>query len=147
MSYNIWLLRFDHGNPTPMDHAAFQRLTDPYVVKREPEHDFLELLMPDGGGADVHAVVEPDGTLASVMLTHFSPGAVLDLVAKPAKALRAAVILQDGVAIVADVEQRDSLVLDLRQDAVIVELDGLAIQGVVDPERSGPRASTTKSET
>lgn len=43
-------------------------------------------------------------------------------------------ILQDGVAIVADVEQRDSLVLDLRQDAVIVELDGLAIQGVVGPE-------------
>lgn len=114
-----------------MDHTAFQRAAAPHVTKQDPEHDFLELLMADGGGAEVYAPLEPDGTLASVMLTHFSRGAVLDLVAHLAKSLRAAVVTQDGVAIVANAEQRDELVLDLRQNAVVVELNGATIQGVI----------------
>lgn len=138
MSYSIYLLRFDHGNPVSMDRAVFEALTAPYAQTRKPEYEFLTLRMPDGGDATVYCGLEPDGTLAgtlaSVMLTHFSPGAVLDLVADLALALRAAVVLQEGVAIVADPDQRDHLVPDLQPSAVVVELTGAAIQAVINAQ-------------
>ena len=49
--------------------------------------------------ADVYATREPDGTLASVMLTHFGRGAVLNHVAEMARVLGAAAVLQEGVAL------------------------------------------------
>jgi hypothetical protein len=132
MSYSIWLLRFEDGSAATMDFAAFEAATAPYVHRRGPQHNFLMLRMPDGGEADVYATREPDGTLESVMLTHFSRGAILDIVAEAAKALGAAVVLQEGVALVADATQHDHLVPDPRPDASLVELEGAAIQAVID---------------
>lgn len=132
MCYSIWLLRFEDGSPAPMDFDVFEAATAPHVHRREPQHNFLMLRMPDGGEADVYATCEPDGTLASVMLTHFSHGAVLDHVAEMARVLGAAVVLQEGVALVADAEQRDHLVPDLRPDAMLVALEGATIQAVID---------------
>lgn len=117
-----------------MDSGIFHTLTTPHVMKREPEHGFLLLRMPDGGEADVYARCEPDGTLAGVTLSHFSRGAGLDLIADLAKALKAAVVLQEGVALVADTEQRGHLVPELRHEAVVVELNGEAIQNAIDQQ-------------
>lgn len=127
MSYSIWLLRFEDGSPAPMDFDVFEAATAPHVHRREPQHNFLMLRMPDGGEADVYATREPDGTLASVM-----HGAVLDHVPEMARVLGAAVVLQEGVALVADAEQRDHLVPDLRPDAMLVALEGATIQAVID---------------
>lgn len=132
MSYSIFLLRFDCGHPVPLDNAVFQELTAPYVVRRDPAHEFLSLRMPDGGTAEVYGGAASDGTLASVMLTHFDTGDVLELVAELAASLHAAVVLQDGVAVVADAGQREHLVADLRPDAVIVDLSGAAIQAAIE---------------
>jgi len=132
MSYSIWLLRFENSSPAPMDFDVFEAATAPHVHRREPQHNFLMLCMPDGGEGDVYAIREPDGTLASVMLTHFSRGAVLDLVAEMAGVLGAAGVLQEGVALVADAEQRDHLVPGLRPDALLVTLEGATIQEVID---------------
>jgi hypothetical protein len=133
MSYSIYLLRFEYGNPVSMDGAVFEALTAPYVDTLQPEYEFRSLRMPDGGDASVYGGADPDGAVASVVLTHFSPGAVLDLVAELAQALQAAVVLQEGVAIVVDVDQRDHLVLDLQPHAVVVEqLTGAAIQAVIE---------------
>lgn len=132
MSYSIWLLRFEAGGSAPMDFDAFDAATAQHVHRRDPQNNFLLLRMPDGSEADVYASREADGTLASVMLTHFSRGAVLDLVAEVAKALGAVVLLPEGVALVADSAQRGHLVPDLRPGAVVVEPTGAAIQAVID---------------
>ncbi|GAA2021302.1 hypothetical protein GCM10009839_17800 [Catenulispora yoronensis] len=132
MSYSIWLRRFDRGNTVPMDQATFQTVTSPHVARQEPEHNFLLLRMPDGGEADVYANTDPDGSLGSVMLTHFCRGLVLGVVAELANALEAAVLLQEGIALVSSADQRANLVPELQQDAVIIELSGEAIQAVID---------------
>ena len=92
MSYSIWLQRFEDGSAAPMDFDAFEAVTAAHVHRREPQHGFLMLRMPDGGEADIYATREPDGTLAAVMLTHFSPGAVLDRAAELARVLGAVVV-------------------------------------------------------
>lgn len=132
VSHSIWLLRFDHGKPAPLDIEAFRAVTRPYVATRESDHGFLGLRMPDRGEAEVYAALEPDGTLGSVLLTHFSAGAFLGLVADLAIVLGAAIVLQDGVALIANTEQHNHLVSELRHAAVIIELDGAAIQNVID---------------
>ena len=86
MSYNLYLLRFADGAAVALDAGAFATVTEPMVVERDAAHCFVRLRACDGGEADLYAPCEPDGSLASLMVTHFAEGAVLDSIAAPAHA-------------------------------------------------------------
>ena len=65
------------------------------------------------------------------MVSHFSPGPVLDLVARLARRLDAAIVLQEGVALVSENSRLDDLPEDLRLGAEVVGLSGEAIQAAI----------------
>lgn len=130
MSYSLFLMRFEGGAAAGMDAASFRHVVAPCAVKHEPEHGFIALRAKDGGEADLYAA-EAEGELESVMLTHFSRGAILDVVARIAVSIGAVVVLQEGLALVADAEQLGNLPADLRATAQIVEFTGAQIEAAI----------------
>lgn len=131
MSYSLYLIRFDHGDSAAMDSELLSQVIGPHVVKRESEHGFVQIRMEDGGKADLYATVDAGAGLMSVMVSHFSAGPVLDLVAHLANRLDASIVLQEGVALVSENGRLDDLPEDLRQDAKSVGLSGAAIQAAI----------------
>ena len=132
MSYSLFLIRFEHGEAAAMDRELFEEVIGPHVVKREPEHGFVLVRAEDSGEADVYATSETESRLMSVMVSHFSPGLVLDVVAGLAHRLGAAVVLQDGVVLVPSSGRLEDLPEELRPDAQVVDLSGVAIQAAID---------------
>jgi hypothetical protein len=133
VSYSLFLIRFEHGEAAVMDGALFNEVIGPCVVKREPEHGFVLVRAEDGGQADIYARTSGiESGLTSVMISHFSPGLVLDVIARLAQQLEAAVVLQEGVALVHTSGRLEDLPEDLRSDAEIVSLTGTAIRVAID---------------
>jgi hypothetical protein len=130
MSYGLFLMRFQGGEAAGMDAALFRRVIAPWVVKYEPEHAFIGLRAKDGGEADLY-VVEVDGELGSVMATHFSGGAVLDVVAQLAISLGAVVVLGEGLALAASAEHVRHLPAELGATAQVVEFTGAQIEAAI----------------
>lgn len=131
MSYSLYLIRFETGAAVGMDAELFQHLIGPYVVKREPEHSFLQLRVADGGEADVYASTGTELELTSIMVTHFPRGRVLDLIARLADQLGAAVVLEEGVALVSERGRRAHLPLDLQPGAEVIGFTGAAIEAAI----------------
>lgn len=126
MSYSIYVQRFVQGDAAPLNDELGQTLLAPHVVAREPEYGFVRIRASDGGEADVY--MGPGG----IMVNRFAWGGVLDIVAELAERLEAVILLPEGVAILGAVEGRAHLPVELRADAVVVELGGTAVQGVIE---------------
>lgn len=126
MSYSIYIQRFAHGDAAPMDDVRGQMLLAPHVVASEPEYGFVRVRASDGGEADVFA------SPGSIMVNRFASGGILDIVADLVERLDAVVLLPEGVAILGTAEERSHLPVELQADAVVVDLTGAAIQGVIE---------------
>lgn len=126
MSYSIYIQRFAHGDAAPMDEERGRLLLAPYVVARKPEYGFVRIRASDDGEADVYA------NSGSIMVSRFAWGGILDIVADLVERLEAVILLPEGVAILATAEDRSHLPVDLQADAVVVDLSGAAIQGVIE---------------
>ncbi|WP_435131654.1 hypothetical protein [Actinacidiphila sp. bgisy144] len=131
MSYSLYLIRFEHGDAAAMDGELFDEVIGPHVVKREPEHGFVQIRTEDGGEADLYATANAGPALMSIMVSCFSSGPVLDVVAGLANRLDAAIVLQEGVALVSETDRWNDLPEVLRQDAKVVGLCGDAIQAAI----------------
>jgi hypothetical protein len=68
----------------------------------------------------------------SIMVNRFAWGGILDVVAKLVERLEAVILLPEGVAILGTAEDRLHLPVELQADAVVVDLSGAAIQGVIE---------------
>ncbi|GAA3660758.1 hypothetical protein ACG5V6_27900 [Streptomyces chitinivorans] len=132
MSYSLYLMRFKHGEAVTMDGELFDEVIGPCVVKREPEHGFVLVRAEDGGEADVYATSGAELGLTSVVASHFSPGLVLDVIARLARRLGAVVVLQEGVALVPAGGRLEDLPEEIRPDAQVLTLSGAAIQAAID---------------
>lgn len=126
MSYSIYVQRFAHGDAAPMDDERGQVLLAPHVVAREPEYGFVRIRASDGGEADVYA------SPGSIMVSRFAWGGILDIVADLVERLGAVILLPEGVAILGTAQDRSHLPVELQTDAVVVDLSGAAIQGVIE---------------
>ncbi|MFC8722901.1 hypothetical protein [Kitasatospora sp. NPDC057198] len=131
MSYSLYLIRFEHGNAAVMDGGLFDEVIGPHVVKREPEHGFVQIRAEDGGEADIYAATEAGLGLISIMVSHFSPGPVLDLVSDLAIRLDAEIVLQEGATLVSADGRLEHLPEDLRHDAEVVGLSGAELQAAI----------------
>lgn len=125
MSFDTFVQRFRDGAAVPISSAAFGVLR-PYIDKVEPEHHFWHVRAIDGGEADVYAAVAPE-TFESLMISRFSAGVVLDLLAEFARQA-GAVILPPGCPVLLTAEtQRQDLPAELQHEAVVVR-DGQDIE-------------------
>jgi hypothetical protein len=118
MSYDMLVQGFDSGATTPMPSSAFD-VFRPYIARTQPEHHFWPVRTPDDGEADIYANVAP-GTFDSLMITRFSDGDPLDLLAE--FTIRAsAVILGPASPVMLTAEaQRQHLPDGFQHDAVVV---------------------------
>ena len=88
----MWVQRFADGEPALMPGEAFRSVLGPYIDRQEPE--FVHVTVPDGGDATFYGDLS-EAQPGSVMISHFSPGQVLDLLVDFARRANAVVIPPD----------------------------------------------------
>jgi hypothetical protein len=118
MSYDMFVQAFAAGDAAPMPSSAFE-VFRPHIDQARPEDHFWHLRTPDGGEADTYADVSP-GTFGSLMISHFSQGCPLDLLAEFAIRAGAVILAPDGPAMITSETQRQHLSGDFQGDAIIV---------------------------
>ncbi|MEH0935798.1 hypothetical protein [Micromonospora psammae] len=129
MSYQMWVQRFVGGGPAPLLGAAFEAVFGPYVDRLEPEFGCAHVTVPDGGDATFYGALS-DVEFDSLMISHFSPGQVLDLLVEFARRADAVVIPPDCPTMLTVEDQRDDLPQELRAEAVVVA-DGAGVDAVL----------------
>ncbi|WP_433131664.1 hypothetical protein ACQPWW_10865 [Micromonospora sp. CA-240977] len=129
MSYDMFVRRFEQGDAAPMAGEAFLAVFEPRVDRRERQHSYWHISADDGGTADVYAALA-GGTIASLMISHFSAGATLDMLVEYI-GLADAVVLPPGCpTLLAHEGQRHHLPDELRADALVVQA-GADIEAVL----------------
>lgn len=123
VSYSIFVQRFVHGEEEAVDTTVFRNMIAPYVVG-DAAYGCYNVRAGDGSSAEIHVSDEPGMT--GFIVTRFTSGAVMDLVTEIARALGACILLQEGVAVVADPMGREQLPPEFRESAVI----GLTSAGI-----------------
>ena len=93
MSDEIWVQRFDRGEPRNLSPAAFDEVFGPYITDSRPRLHFHRVVAPDGAGADFYADFGPP--FASLMASRLSGGAVCDLLVSFARRCDAVILLTD----------------------------------------------------
>jgi hypothetical protein len=117
MSYDMFVQRLSDGDAA-MPSSAFE-VFRPHVDRTQPEHHFWHLRTPDDGEADIYADVTP-GTFDSLMISHFSDGGPLDLLAEFTIRAGAVVLAPDAPAMLTAEAQRQHLPNELQRDAVVI---------------------------
>jgi hypothetical protein len=80
VSYDVVVQGFGGGNANPLLSSAFD-VFRPYVDVSRPDDHFWHVRTADDGEVDIYADVTP-GTFDSLMISRFSPGGPLDLLAE-----------------------------------------------------------------
>ncbi len=113
---------FSEGDAAPMPSSAFEVFRS-HVDRTRPEHHFWHLRTPDGGDADIYADVTP-GTFDSLMITRFSAGDPVDLLAEFVIRADAVILAPGGPAMLTAEAQRRHLPDDFQADAIVVRNGG-----------------------
>jgi hypothetical protein len=120
VSYQIFIQRFDHGEPTPMASVHFEDVFRPFIDRRESAFSLWHLQAADGGSANIYASTEPE--LICVMISHFDLGAVLDLAVEFAHRADGVFLLPGCPTALTRHTQHDHLPVELAGDAVLVHV-------------------------
>ncbi|MGW2571096.1 hypothetical protein [Streptomyces sp. NPDC001537] len=124
MSYDIYVCRFVNGEQESLDQDILHEVLTPYVAARDPEHGFLQLKSPTGGGgADVYLTSEN-----SITISHFGGDEIMNVISDLIHRLEAVLILPGGTVIVDRDEDRDHLTQSFRDEwSVVVASTGAEI--------------------
>ncbi|MFB7359870.1 hypothetical protein [Streptomyces gardneri] len=111
MSFDIFVCRFENGEPAPLDMSAAREVLAPYVVARDPRLDFLQVCTEDGEEAGVY-FGSPTG------ITFNRPGGegIMDLLGVLLRRLDAVLVVPGGPTILQRDEDRESLGAALRDE-------------------------------
>jgi hypothetical protein len=118
VSYAMFVQGFARGDAAPMPSSAFD-VFRPHIDVTDPQHHMWHLRTPDDGDATIYAEVTP-GTFDSLMISHFSPGDPLDLLAEFTTRARAVILAPGGPAMLTDEAQRQHLPGKIRRDAIVI---------------------------
>ncbi|MET8150143.1 hypothetical protein ACIBSW_08485 [Actinoplanes sp. NPDC049668] len=129
MSYDLLVMRFADGERSSMPGSAFRAAFEARIDRTEPEFNYWHVTAPDGGDAGLYAGLSDD-LVDSILITRFSTGAVLDLLATFMNLAGAVVVPPDRPTMLADEGQREHLPEELRADAVVVR-SGADIEAVI----------------
>lgn len=132
MSYDLFVQGFDAGDAAPMPSSAFD-VFRAHVDRADSEQHFWHVRAPDGGEADIYADVTQE-TCHSLMISRFSTGRPLDLLAGFAVRAGAVILTPDGPAMLTAEAQRRHLPDGFQRDALVV-CDGDDVRQVLETQR------------
>ncbi|MFE7547977.1 hypothetical protein [Streptomyces gardneri] len=112
MSFDIFVYRFENGEPTPLDMSAAHEFLAPYVVARDSRTNFLQVRTAERERADGF-FSSPD----SITFNRFGGDGIMDLIAALLCRLDAVLVVPGGPAMIQGVEDRDLLPAALRDDS------------------------------
>jgi hypothetical protein len=127
MSFDIFVCRFENGEPTPLDMSAAHEVLDPYVVARDPRMNFLQVRTAEMEEADVF-FSSPD----NITFNRFGGGGIMDLLAVLLRRLDAVLVVPGGPTMIQRDEDRDLLPAALRDEwPVVVARTGAEIDQAI----------------
>ncbi|MFD0369386.1 hypothetical protein [Streptomyces sp. NPDC059071] len=129
MSFEVFVTRFEHGAPAPLDPAVVRQVLDPYVVARDADGQGLCVETDDGGTADVR--VHADG----VTFHRFGGAGVMDLIAALMRRLEAVLVVPGGPVVVHREEDGAQITPEWRESSgwpVVVAADGAAVARAIE---------------
>ena len=111
MSYDLFLTRFEAGEPAEIDRPEFWELLATAWEEPPDQHRFVRLVRGEGT-ADVYArqVGEPQD---SVMINHFGGSEIMDLIVELARQADAVIIGPDRPPLLTRAEQCAQLPTDM----------------------------------
>jgi hypothetical protein len=118
VSFELFVQGFSGGDAAPMPSSAFD-VFRPHVDRTTPEFHYWHIRTPDGGNADIYAHVAPD-SFDSLMISRFSVGSPLDLLAEFAIRAGAVILAPGGPAMLTAEVQREHLPGNFQRDAIVV---------------------------
>ena len=111
VSYDIFLSRFEAGEPAPIDSPAFWELLASAWENPPDEHGFIRLIRGDGA-ADLYAG-RPGELPESVMVNHFGGEQMMELLVELARVGDAVIIGPELPPLLTRPEQRGGLPPDM----------------------------------
>lgn len=111
MSFDIFVWRFENGEPATLDMSAAHEVLDPHAVVRDPETDFLLVSRAEGEEAGVY-FSSPTG----ITFNRFGGDGIMDLLAVLLQRLDAVLVVPGGVTVLQRNEDRELLPASLRDE-------------------------------
>ncbi len=128
----MYVQRFAHGEPAALDEALMHEVLRPYVIAGDRESMLIRA--GDGSEADVYA----DST--GLMINRPQRGGIFAVTAELVDRLGAVLLLPGCPTLLRAEEDRPHLPEELRDDCLVIELTGAAIEAVLDsPHAEAPR--------
>ncbi|QES48239.1 hypothetical protein DEJ50_10850 [Streptomyces venezuelae] len=109
MSFDLFVSRFENGEPAPLDLSAAHEILAPHVVARDPDGHFLQVSTAEGETADVY-FTGPTG----ITFNRFGGDGIMDLLAVLLQRLDAVLIAPGGPTMIQRTEDRELLPTSLR---------------------------------
>ncbi|MFF0483097.1 hypothetical protein [Streptomyces sp. NPDC004435] len=127
MSFDIFVCRFDNGEPASLDVSAAHEVLDPYVVAQDRRTNFLQVRTAEREEAGVF-FSSPD----SITFNRFGGGGIMDLLAVVLRRLDAVLVVPGGPTVIQRDEDRDLLPAALRDEwPVVVARTGAEIDRAI----------------
>ncbi|MFB7028860.1 MULTISPECIES: hypothetical protein [unclassified Streptomyces] len=127
MSFDIFVCRFENGEPTRLDMSAAHEVLDPHVVARDPRTNFLQVRTAEREEAYVF-ISSPD----NITFNRFGGGGIMDLLAVLLRRLDAVLVVPGGPTMIQRDEDRDLLPAALRDEwPVVVARTGAEIDRAI----------------
>ncbi|MFB4421419.1 hypothetical protein C5F59_010020 [Streptomyces sp. QL37] len=127
MSFDIFVCRFENGEPVTLDMSAAHEVLGPYAVVRDPETDFLLVSTAEGEEASVY-FNNPTG----ITFNRFGGDGIMDLLAVLLRRLSAVLVVPGGPTMIQQDEDRELLPASLRDEwPVVVARTGAEIDRAI----------------
>ncbi|MEV8589665.1 hypothetical protein AB0424_22300 [Streptomyces sp. NPDC051180] len=126
MSFDIFVCRFEHGEPAPLDMDTAYEVLGPHVVARDPASGFLRIGTGPGEEADVY-VHPPHG----ITFNRFGGEGIMELLAVLLERLDAWLVVPGGTVVVRRDGERAHLPPTAGDDTVVVARTGAEIAAAV----------------
>ncbi|MFG2615812.1 hypothetical protein [Streptomyces anulatus] len=115
MSSDIFVCRFENGEPAPLDMNAAHEVLDPYAIARDPEMDFLLVSTAEGEEASVYF-----NNTTGITFNRFGGEGIMNLLAVLLQRLDAALIVPGGPTMIQREEDHERLPPSLRDEWPVV---------------------------
>lgn len=127
MSFDIFVCRFENGEPAPLDMSAAHEVLGPYVVARDPRTNFLLVRTAEREEAGVF-FTDPTG----ITFNRFGGDGIMDLLAVLLRRLDAVLVVPGGPTMIQRDEDRELLPAALMDEwPVVVARTGAEIERAI----------------
>ncbi|SDW41553.1 hypothetical protein SAMN05421504_101520 [Amycolatopsis xylanica] len=135
VSFDVFVQGFHHGTAALLPSAAFHAVFGPRIDRTEPARNYWHVVAADSSESDIYARVDGE-SFDGLMLSRFTDGDVLDLVAEFARRANAVIMPVGGPILLITPGQHRHLPADLLDAGdVITVANGHDIAAAIRPGR------------